>query len=198
MSLRVKRILALCVCCVLLAAAVYQNIRTSDDGDLDVAVTDSENSEEVMFVQDYNSEEAGNIEEEQASAEETFTGIKCDSPLDYIAGLRIEREAYRSSFTEECMAVIDSPESSDAEVLVAQDEILSVNTMTETEDSLETALKSRGYEDVFAEYNDDGYLDIVLVAKNITDSEIDTIASMVYTESGISSECISVSSVYKD
>ncbi|MBQ8164416.1 MAG: SpoIIIAH-like family protein [Clostridia bacterium] len=199
MSLKVKRILALCVCCVLLAAAIYQNIRTDDtNSGADVDSTISESSEDVIFVQDYNSEEAGNIDGEQANTDVDLTGIKCDSPLDYIAGLRIEREAYRSALTEECMSIIESTSSSDAEVSIAQDEILAVNSMTETEDLLESALKSRGYEDVFAEYNDDGCIDIVLIAKNISESEIETITSMVYSESGVTSEYLTVSSVYRD
>lgn len=196
LSLKTKRILALCVCCVLLAIAIYQNIR-HDDSDINVNSEKSDDSaEDVIFVQDYNSEQTGNISGDSSVSEEPVTGIDCDSPVDYIAGLRIEREANRSEYTEDCMAIIENTESSQSDVLSAQDKILSVNSMIENEDALESALKNRGYEDVFVEFSDEGNVDVVLVAKNVSESEIETIATVIYSESGISSESLTVSSVY--
>ena len=189
MSLKMKRILALFVCCALLAAAIYQNVRSSDDDDA-VAKEDGL-TEDVILVQDYNSEETGDL-----NGDSVATGVLCSDPAGYIAGLRIEREAERSAYTEECLAIIENVSSGESEVLQAKDDILSVNSVIESETSLESALKNRGYEDVFVEYNEDGYVDIVLIAKNITESEIDMIASVVNDEVEVTSEYITVSSVY--
>lgn len=196
MSLKVKRILALCVCCALLAIAIYQNIRHDDSDSKVNAEGNKDTLEDVIFVQDYNSEETGNIGDGSSVSTEFATGVDCDSPVDYIAGLRIEREAVRSEYTEDCMSVIEDDKSSESDVLSAQDKILSVNSMIENEDLLESALKNRGYEDVFVEYGDEGNIDVVLIAENITSSEIDAIASVIYSETGVSSECLTVSSVY--
>jgi len=192
MSLKVKRILALCVCCVLLAAAIYQNIRQDDtDNDVNAGTGDVNQTEDVIFVQDYNSEQAGTTDGEGVP-----TGVECGDPIEYIAGLRIEREAERSAFTEECIAIIEDTSSSETDVLNAQDDIIAVNSVTESEDLLESALKSRGYEDVFVEYSDEGFIDIVLVAENVTESEIETISAVVYSEIEVSPEFLTVSSVY--
>ncbi|MBE7065326.1 MAG: SpoIIIAH-like family protein [Ruminococcaceae bacterium] len=188
MSLKVKRILALCVCCVLLAAAIYQNVR--HDG-VESGADSGDESEDVVFVQDYNSEEADSI-----LGDGVPTGVKCDNALDYIAGLRIEREADRSAYTEECLAIIDDTSSTESEILSAQDEILTVNSITECEDALESALKNRGYDDVYVGFGDDGFIDVVLVAENITQSEVETIATVVYSQTEISPEYLTVSSVY--
>ena len=188
MSLKVKRILALCVCFALLAVAVYQNIRH------DVKESNSETdepSDEVIYVQDNNSENVDNV-----TGDGVPTGIKCDNPTDYIAGLRIEREAERSAFTEECLAVIDDTDSSETEVLNAQDEIIAVSAMTECEDLIESSIKSRGYEDVFVGFGDDGFVDVVLIAETVTASEIETISSVVFSQIEIEPEFLTVSSVY--
>ena len=124
------------------------------------------------------------------------TGINCDNPRDYIAGLRIEREADRSAFTEECLAVIDDADSTETEVLNAQDDIIAVSAMTECEDLLESSIKSRGYEDVFVGFDDDGFVEVVLIAETVTESEIDTISSAVFSQIGIEPEFLTVSSVY--
>lgn len=188
MSLKVKRILALLFCCVLLAAAIYQNVRSDD---VDEMVNSDENSKDVIFVQDNNSEETGTAEDDAVA-----TGVLCGDPVGYVTGLRIEREAERSAYTEECMAVIENISSAESEVLQAQDNILSVNSVIESELSLENMLKSRGYEDVFVEYNDDGFIDVVLVAKTITESEVDMITSVINSEVEVSSEYITIRSVY--
>ena len=189
MSLKVKRLLALFFCCALLAAAIYQNVRSGNADE--VAEPDDTLTEDVIFVQDYNSEETG-----ESDGDSVATGVLCGDPVGYIAGLRIEREAERSAYTEECLAVIENVSSAESDILQAQDDILSVNSVIESEKTLETMLKGRGYEDVFVEYNDDGYVDIVLVAKNITESEIDMITTAVNAEVEVTSEYITVRSVY--
>lgn len=189
MSLKVKRLLALFFCCALLAAAIYQNVR-SDNGDA-VVNPDDNDAEDVLFVEDNNSEETG-----ESSGDSVATGVLCDDPAGYIAGLRIEREAERSAYTEECLAVIEDVSSAESDVLRAQDDILTVNSVIESENALECMLKNRGYEDVFVEYNDDGYVDIVLIAETITESEVDMIASAVNSEVYVTSEYITVRSVY--
>ena len=188
MSLKVKRILALCVCFALLAVAVYQNIRhdVKDSG------SDAEEpSDEVIFVQDNNSEDV-----DGTVGDGVPTGVKCDNPMDYIAGLRIEREAERSAFTEECLAVIDDTDSSETDVLNAQEDIIAVSAMMQCEDMLESSIKSRGYEDVFVGFGDDGFVDVVLIAENVTSDEIVTISNTVFSQIEIEPEFLTVSSVY--
>lgn len=164
-------------------------------------VNAGENSDEVIFVEDYNSQEVDGETEDGEPAdgtetEEIATGIKCDNALDYIAEMRISREVSRSEATEECMAIIEDSTSSDSEITSAQEAVTSISTMTEIEDSLESAIKGRGYEDVFVIYDDDGSIDITVIAKNMTDSEVNTIAELVHSESGVTSEYMSVCSVY--
>ncbi|MBQ8827822.1 MAG: SpoIIIAH-like family protein [Clostridia bacterium] len=199
--MKTKRIIALCVCCLLLAAAIYQNVHSRSGSDNEEVVnSDSSEAEEVIFVQDYNNQEVGNDAESESTAEELSdteeTGVKCDNALDYIAELRIEREVLRSTEAEECMTIIEDTTASDGAKETAQETVDSISTMTEIEDSLESAIKSRGYEDVFVVYDDEGSIDVTVIAKNMTEDEVNSIAEIVHTESGISEEYMSVCSVY--
>ena len=147
MSMRTKRIIALVVCVSLLATAIILNVRTEkgEAGDktggdnVNVSVggdeTDQNGSENVIN---------GN--------EETDVGAgvtKVDDAEEYFAAIRLNRLNSRSETEESCNEIIDSETASESNVADAVAQIETLKKTTTMETDLETAVKSRGYDDVF-------------------------------------------------
>ena len=203
MKTGVKRIIALCVCCLLLAAAIVQNVYsnrkknaagTGTPGNSDVLANDPGNSDE-------NTEGDGlltNTQPEDGNGEKREpTGIKCGSVADYMAGLRLERDESRSIAAEACMTVIESEAADADEKTKAQETVQSISLMQEIENSIETVLKGEGYTDVFACYDTSGSFDVTLVAETMSQEEVMAIAYMIQTAAGIEISSLSVQSVYE-
>ena len=209
MKKNVKRIIALCICCALLAAAVIQNVysnRKNDGGDAD-GTANVQSGDEVLAdggqAADTNADADANADvnvdaNAGADNEETVpTGILCESVEDYLSGLRLERDQLRSLEAEECMSIIESEETAEDEKTKAQESVQSIGIMQEIESSVETALESKGYEDVFVNYSEDGSIDVTLVAKTLIEEEVMAIALLIETATGVTVDCMSLQSVYE-
>lgn len=192
LSAKVKKIIALCICCALLAVAIIQNVYTGLKEEKQEATgsNQTDGSKDVL---------ANDSEDLESSGDEdsVTTGLKCDSVEDYFSGLRLERDEVRSLAAEECMAIIENETAADEEKSKAQETVQSIGMMQEIENSLETALKSKGYQDVFVNYDNDGEIDVTLVADNLVQDEVSAIASIIQTSTGISIAKMSVQNVYE-
>jgi stage III sporulation protein AH len=192
LSAKVKKIIALCICCALLAVAIIQNVYTGLKEEKQEATgsNQTDGSKDVL---------ANDSEDVESSGDEdsVTTGLKCDSVEDYFSGLRLERDEVRSLAAEECMAIIENETAADEEKSKAQETVQSIGMMQEIENSLETALKSKGYQDVFVNYDNDGEIDVTLVADNLVQDEVSAIASIIQTSTGISIAKMSVQNVYE-
>ncbi len=199
MKKNVKRIIALCICCALLAAAVIQNVYSNKkraDNNTAGAVS-TEGSQDTLANSDGEKAPTGTEGGEDGEDTALATGIKCDNVEDYLAGLRLERDKVRSATAEECMAVIESESAKDDEKTKAQETVQSIGAMQEIEGSIETALKSKGYEDVFVTYATEGSVDVTLVAKILHEDEVMAIAGIISESTGITLDCMSLQSIYQ-
>jgi stage III sporulation protein AH len=192
LSAKVKKIIALCICCALLAVAIIQNVYTGLKEEKQEATgsNQTEGSKDVLSNDGEDVESSGD-------EDSVTTGLKCDSVEDYFSGLRLERDEVRSLAAEECMAIIENETAADEEKSKAQETVQSIGMMQEIENSLETALKSKGYQDVFVNYDNDGEIDVTLVADNLVQDEVSAIASIIQTSTGISIAKMSVQNVYE-
>lgn len=201
MKTGVKRVIALCVCCLLLAAAIVQNVYTNRKknaavqggatGNSDVLANGSGNG--LQAGTQPGNGESGDQNGEQKEA----TGIKCDSVEDFLAALRLERDESRSLAAEACMTVIESEEASGDEKAKAQETVQSISLMQEIEKSVETTIRGEGYDDVFACFDSSGSFDITVVAENMTQDEVMAIACLVQSAAGVDMGALSVQSVYE-
>ena len=192
LSAKVKKIIALCICCALLAVAIIQNVYTG----LKEEKQEATGSNQTDGSKDVLSNDSEDLES-SGDEDSVTTGLKCDSVEDYFSGLRLERDEVRSLAAEECMAIIENETAADEEKSKAQETVQSIGMMQEIENSLETALKSKGYQDVFVNYDNDGEIDVTLVADNLVQDEVSAIASIIQTSTGISIAKMSVQNVYE-
>ena len=192
LSGKVKKIIALCICCALLAVAIIQNVYTG----LKEEKQEAAGSNQTEGDKDVLSNDGEDLES-SGDEDSVTTGLKCDSVEDYFSGLRLERDEVRSLAAEECMAIIENETAADEEKSKAQETVQSIGMMQEIENSLETALKSKGYQDVFVNYDNVGEIDVTLVADNLVQDEVSAIASIIQTSTGISIAKMSVQNVYE-
>ncbi|MDR0288403.1 MAG: SpoIIIAH-like family protein [Clostridiales bacterium] len=167
LSLRKKQIIALCICCTLLAVAIFQNVRHKDPQD-----TSLQNPTDQSDV---------NVNQQPVSDAE-----------EYFAGVRIERDSMRSSEEEKCLAVIADPSSTDEMKADANAEAESLQIASDQENAIETAIKARGYEDVFVLLDSDGNVDTTLKADPINQDEAMAIANIIMDNTAVSLDKIAV------
>ncbi len=194
MKKNVKKIIALCICCALLAAAVIQNVYSNKNSDSKPSgITDNNDSSDTLV---NNNDSSENEEPAGTDDDSEPTGIKCENTEDYLSGLRLERDRIRSLEAEECMSIIESDEFAEDEKTKAQETVQSIGVMQEIEVSVETALRDKGYEDVFVNYSIDGNIDVTLVAETLVEDEVMAIATVIEESTGVTLDCMSLKSIY--
>ena len=181
LSMRTKRIIALCICCALLALAIFQNIRSnsSDSGKDDGGGN---------LVVDGGSDQKGdgNVNQEgPGEGTESGLGITLVSnPEEYFASARLERMNNRSLAEEACLHVVNSEEASEEEKASAKEAAETLKLMGEIETNIETSILSRGYEDALVCLDDEGYVDITVLADSLNESEVMTLAALAVEATG--------------
>ena len=189
MSMRTKRIIALVVCVSLLATAIILNVRTEkgEAGDktggdnVNVSVGGDETNENVIN---------GN--------EETDVGAgvtKVDDAEEYFATIRLNRLNSRSETEESCNEIIDSETASESNVADAVAQIETLKKTTKMETDLETAVKSRGYDDVFVIIENDCVY-ITVQSDSMDSGEASAIATSACEITGYTFDDIVLKGVY--
>ncbi len=175
LSLKSKRIIALCVCLLLLSVAVLQNVRTGSShavqGDGDSTVGNSDILQDLVGVS------------------------KIDDSEEYFAQKRLNRLNLQSSLTEEYQSVIGDTEASADAVTEAKDMLDTLNTVMQYENDLETQIKSMGYQDVFASFEGTGELDITVLTESLNDADVNTIAVCAAELTNVSVDQITIRGV---
>lgn len=174
MSLKTKRLIALGICLVLLAAAIFQNIRNNKD-----KAAGKDDDKKGLIVNDLDDY----LDETILDAEEFF------------AGARLERESKRSLLVAECAAVIDDTESSEEEKVQAMELKDAIEMMIELESDMETAIKGRGYEEVIVELDEDGYIYVTVMAEELTEQEVMVLAGIAIDTTGATLDQIVVKNI---
>lgn len=156
LSVKSKRIIALCVCFLLLGVAVLQNIRTGNGS----AVQNEEDS--IVGDSDILSD---------------LVGVsKIDDSEEFFAQQRLNRLNQQSSLTEEYQTVIRDQEAPADAVAEAKDMLDTLNTVMQYENDLETQIKSMGYQDVFASFEGNGEIEITVLTDALNDADVNSIA----------------------
>ncbi len=176
MSMRTKRIIALVVCVSLLATAIILNVRT-EKGE----AGDKTGGDNVIN---------GN--------EETDVGAgvtKVDDAEEYFATIRLNRLNSRSETEESCNEIIDSETASESNVADAVAQIETLKKTTKMETDLETAVKSRGYDDVFVIIENDCVY-ITVQSDSMDSGEASAIATSACEITGYTFDDIILKGVY--
>ena len=174
LSIKSKRIIALCVCLLLLGVAVVQNVRTESNSVVqndDAAVNDSDILPELIGVS------------------------KIDDSEEFFAQKRLNRLNTQSVLSEEYQSVIEDVNASSDAVSEAKDLLDSLNTVMRYENDLETQIKSMGYQDVFASFESTGEVDITVLTESLNDADVNSIAVCASELTHVSVEQITIRGV---
>lgn len=191
MSMRTKRIIALVICVSLLAIAIVQNVKT-DKGEAG-GKTNGDNVN--VSIGDKNKEDSENVNGEN-NPENVGQGVlKVNSTEEYFATIRLNRLNSRSETEESCNDIIDSESASESTVADAVATMESLKKTTKMETDLETAIKARGYDDVFVIIENDCVY-ITVQSNSLDGNEVSTIAAAACDSTGYNLDDIILKGVY--
>lgn len=188
MSMRTKRLIALAVCLVLLAVAVVQNAsadraeagNTSDVGNVNISTGNGDENKDLLVDKPAN----------------VGSGvINVDDAEEYFATIRLNKLNDRSETEESCNEIIDSEAAAEETVAEAVAQMESLKKIAKTEESLETNIMSRGYEDVFVIIENDCVY-ITVAADSLDVNEASAIAVSACEIAGCEMDDVILKGVY--
>lgn len=188
MSMRTKRLIALAVCLVLLAVAVVQNAsadraeagNTSDVGNVNISTGNGDENTDLLV---------------DKPADVGSGVINVDDAEEYFATIRLNKLNDRSETEESCNEIIDSEAAAEETVAEAVAQMESLKKIAKTEESLETNIMSRGYEDVFVIIENDCVY-ITVAADSLDVNEASAIAVSACEIAGCEMDDVILKGVY--
>ncbi len=180
-----KKQIALAAMVVALAGAVWLNMKYSaTEGGFTVKGEDNKQTAsylgEATFVDNATESEsvqtAGRVEE------------------DYLATAKKDRDAARSEAIEELTETVNDAKIKDAVKTAAVEKLTVLTTRTDTEASIETLLKAKGFKDSIAIIGDND-INIVIRAKELSESESMQIQDIATSQSGLSLDKVKIITV---
>ena len=121
-------------------------------------------------------------------------------PTGYFAGAKMERDKARSKQKEELKAMVQSSDdtvtaSSTLSSAEAQEQLVSLIRRSETESTIETLIKQRGFEDAMVYMSDTGNIDVIIKASSLSSKEVAQISDIVTRHTDTTMDCITVKNV---
>lgn len=160
-----------------------------DPGDLDIADA-SADPEEIPGAAVYVKGE-----EDPEQAVNTSAGASSNAYSGYFAQARMERDKARSRQKEELKALAENGDTSNEATLLAQEKLMDVINRCETENTIETLIKQRGFDDALVYMSDSDYIDVIVKASSLTDQQVAIISDIVVRHAQVPMENITVKNV---
>lgn len=192
MSMRTKRIIALVICVSLLVVAIVQNMRTDSAEANGGSIGGGVNISASGSADDDNAQSTGGS---QTEFDVGAGVVKVNDAEEYFAVIRLNRLNSRSRTEESCNEIIESDTSSESNVADAVAAMEDLRKTTQMETDLETAVKSRGYNDVFVSIENDSVY-ITVLADSLDEAEVSAIAASAGDITGYNLDEIVLKGVY--
>ena len=158
----------------------------------DLVLTQGTDIEEIPGAAAYVN---GNASE---AANEVLT--QAQQPSGYFAEARLERDKVRSKEKEELMNIAQSTDgsvsaSSTLTSSEAQAQLVGLIRRSETESTIETLVKQRGFEDAMTYMSDTGNVDVIVKADSLSATEVAKISDIVTRHADVTMDKITVKNV---
>lgn len=161
-----KKQLLIATLVIMLGVAGYLNYRY--DG--------AEDTKDVLTIEDENdSENVGDAKMVNANVGEVVT----ESEEDYFATYRFEREKSRAKTKEDLEKILSNSTVSDEAKKNAEEKLAALSNASQTENTAETILKSKGFEDVIVFINNDS-VNVTVKSDGLSSSDTAKIIDAVY------------------
>ena len=179
-----KGVIAAALLLLLLAGAIWLNIRLKEDG----GETDAMSARPA---QAQNTDQNGDAENGMDGAEDAAS-VGAGVYEGYFAGFREERSSIRAQEIDFLRMIVED-ESTDAETLrSAQERLMQLVSNMEQEFSIESKLRSKGFRDAAVTFRNDS-VTVVIDGESLSDEEVARILDIIRNETGVSAQAVRIS-----
>lgn len=180
-----KGAIALSLLLVLLAGAIYLNVRLNEtEAEKQTAVIGKTNSA--------SNTDGSNISEADRDNGGSSQQVNANVYSDYFVNFRDERNLVRAQEIE-YLRMILSDETTDADTLAnAQKRLMDLVSNMEQEFSIESRIRSKGFLDAAVTFRNDS-VTVVVDGESLTDEEVARILDIIMTETGVSASAVRIS-----
>lgn len=180
-----KKQIALSLMVVALAGAVWLNMKYSaTQGGFTVKGEDNKQTASYLG-------EATFVDNKQDD-ESVQTGGKAES--DYLTTAKKDRDAARSEAISELEDTVKDAKIKDSVKTAAVEKLTVLTTRSDTEASIETLLKAKGFKDIIAIIGDND-INIVIKSEELTESQTMQIQDIATSQSGLSLDKVKIITV---
>ena len=140
---------------------------------------------------------AGPVESKTGKA--TTTPVKTPASKqanDFFSQTKLEREINRSKDMDTLKEITSDANASKDVKTRAYEKVMKMVDISEKETRIEALIKEKGFSDAVALFGDDGSLDIVIKADNLTSAQTAQIADMVSRQANIPVSSIHIRNIY--
>ena len=115
---------------------------------------------------------------------------------DFFAQAKLNRQITREKNSEALKALAEDPNADKDTKKKANDERLKAISNSEKEMKMETLIKNKGFSDVIVLFSDEGRIDVVVKAPNLTSAYTAQIADIVSRQANVDMDKIVISNKY--
>ena len=113
------------------------------------------------------------------------------SEPDFFSEARLEKEIERSQSVASLQTLAQSASTSAEGRVAAENEMIALSRLSETESSIETMLFAKGFEDAVI-YISDGTVTAIVKAEGLTDEAVAQIVDIITSQTGIPADKIKI------
>ena len=192
---------------VLIAVAGYLNYADNADKKKEAAKVNGTTYESVYDgdnlltgdndIESLDGEDANNKETEESAGEETTKEpgaavlTNGTNLASYMAQARLNREQIRSKNKETLLEVINNNDISEGEKKKAVKSMVKLTELNEKENTIETLLKAKGFDDIVVTISDK-QADVIISEKEVDDAKRAQIEDVIKRKAGVSVDNITI------
>ena len=192
---------------VLIAVAGYLNYADNADKKKEAAKVNGTTYESVYDgdnlltgdndIESLDGEDANNKETKESAGEETTKEpgaavlTNGTNLASYMAQARLNREQIRSKNKETLLEVINNNDISEGEKKKAVKSMVKLTELNEKENTIETLLKAKGFDDIVVTISDK-QADVIIIEKEVDDAKRAQIEDVIKRKAGVSVDNITI------
>lgn len=147
-------------------------------------------AEEAAFFSKDNKEQG---EDEEKGEEQQENGNQEQAGVNVITRARQDRDKLRGETMDKWKEISSNKEATEAAKKEAEDNIVKLTKYSENENAIETNVKSKGFDDCFAQVGDSG-VSVIVKGGNLESPTVAQIKDIIIGETGVSASQIKISS----
>lgn len=196
-KLRGKQIMVVGLIALVLSAGYYRwtigALRSDAVGVSSTTLPSDNNEKEETF---FNKSDENKEDNKEDNKEETNDSEKSDDATysgDILARSRQERDALRGDVVDKWKEIASNKDAAESTKKQAEENVIKQTKQAENENNIETAIKSKGFEDCYAKVSDSG-VSVIVKGGNLDNSTVAQIKDIIIDETGVDASQIKISS----